>query len=214
MAKANRKTLQEALVDALQGAAPVAPATVVPAPVAPALTGAQPFQHMVYDGVNMIDAKLAPTVKASDVAAAGASMKNLALNFLAETLDASVQNPEADCWKNRSIKDQKTAFFKLLNVKNNGGKRGAQIVLEAWNADAVSRKSDPKKRITPVSLSGLAKLFKTERVGGGVSPYTTIKAAMAKLKADILTIAESNLKPSVRLAKIAEMCQPEAEKAE
>lgn len=208
MAQAKRKekaTLQQALQDAF---VTPAPATVTPAPEAKGNV----IQHpalMVYDGPQMVDARKAPVVHAPDVLQAGAALKNLAFNMLAGVADPALFDKDAKCWSLRSIKNEKSAFFKLIA-------QSPEKIRDAWRVECETRKNKPNGRITQVSLQALAKLFKTERAGGGESPYTKIKARLEKLKADILIIVNSKLQKDVKLRKIAEMCAPDedAEKAE
>lgn len=204
MAQAKKKestSLQQALKDAF--VAP--PPTVTTAPTEPKGNVIQHPALMVYDGPQMVDARKAPVVHAPDVLQAGAALKNLAFNMLAGVADPALFDKDAKCWSLRSIKNEKSAFFKLIA-------QTPENIREAWKVECETRKAKANGRITQVSLQALAKLFKTERAGGGESPYTKIKAKYEKLKADILTICLApKVQKDVKLRKIAEMCAPDEE---
>jgi hypothetical protein len=207
--RANRKPQQPQQIPA--AALEAAPQTVQAAPQA-----AQVFQHpavLVYDGglnarVNVVSV---PQVHPADLELAGSALKNLAFNLLAGNVDPALMDRDAKFWGNRTLKDHKTAFFGLIGtVKGANGKSAAQVMVDRWNAEVESKRNNPRARISQVTLTGLWKLFKPAREGGGgESPYGRIKAKLEALKRDILGIVESNASPKRKLEMIAEKCQPE-----
>jgi hypothetical protein len=194
MAKANRKQgiIPQAAV-AQPGtvqAAPVVSSNVVPMPAV-----------MVYDGPKMTDAKVAPQVNGSDLLQAGMALKNLAFNVLAGNVNPALFNKDAEFWSPRSLKDAKSAFFKLANLKTDD-------IRVAWHTECEARKAKANGRISQVSLQGLAKLFKAESKAGAESPYTRMKNKLEKLVADIQTvISAGQVKPGAKLDSIASLCE-------
>ena len=147
----------------------------------------------VLDGAaGEVDATAFAVVKPSDILSAGTTLKALAMNLLAGSIDPALLDAKAPCWKDRAIKDAKTAFFRLVQ-------HPAAKLREVWAKDQAARKAKANGRLTQVSLSALAKLFKPERVGNTVPPMTRLKQTVAEY-CEGATAALRAKKPDVKKA--------------
>ena len=170
-ANAVRKPKQTAIAQALEGAMENRGLKLVSAAEAakPPVEAKPQGKIMVLDGsAGEVDAVAFARVTPLDILTAGTTLKALAMNLLAGRYDPALNDPKAPCWSHRSVKDAKTAFFKLIQ-------HSANTLREAWAKDQATRKAKANGRLTPVSLSGLAKLFKTPVAGGRVSPYQALQ---------------------------------------